>query len=730
MNYIVAICFVCLVAITVYLLVKLICSSSKDRIEFLKTFKKGKCAVIYFVAIPLYFVAFRYGGNTVLSSIFESITSSIGLVVLKYDYETVAALVQTNIFYSVTVHYCFVLVAVNACVFAFTLFGQNIVNHIRGRFALKHAKKLYLVVDCQAQNLTIAKSVSPKEGKVMFLASPDSKQRDSIFAQRNCWKKFRSTSDIGEILSKLHFENRQITVIINTDSDESNLIHVRQIVAFLESANTRANSRQKKECLHVFVFGEAVNISTFTYFEEKSKGTIRYINKYRLIALDFAERYPLTRFMTDELDTEHAVLKPDVDVNVAFVGFGKTNQKLFLTLVENTQFLTRDNGKLKAKDVSYWVYDKEDSKQNKNLNHGFFRYGSLYSEFEQNADEFLPLPPFPADIDTGESHFIKKDINACDFYTDIMRKINPKEGRRSFNYIVIAFGTDLENLDFAAKLVEKLQEWELDGFTKVFVKIRNGKLTRDVIRLELGRTEDFHIFGNEDTVVYRMDRIIRERISELAMSRHFCYMAENYVDGKNEEEVKEKAVDKWYGDWNQVQRESNMFACLSLRFKLHLLGYDYLPAECGEKDASQEFFAKYECGDSIRYTDRTVQGRRVVDYGDCIFDESTLRALFAMQEHQRWNAYMICNGYIPATISEIITYSKTELMRTRKHGNLTTFDGLKKYRDLMAERRGVPKCETDVIKYDYQIMDDAVWLLHRNGYIIVPKTVADKRLGG
>ena len=55
----------------------------------------------------------------------------------------------------------------------------------------------------------------------------------------------------------------------------------------------------------------------------------------------------------------------------------------------------------------------------------------------------------------------------------------------------------------------------------------------------------------------------------------------------------------------------------------------------------------------------------------------------------------------------------------RLDGNLTTFEGLVKFRKLVAERDHTDELEKDVIKYDYQLMDDAYWLLKNCGYKIV-----------
>lgn len=203
------------------------------------------------------------------------------------------------------------------------------------------------------------------------------------------------------------------------------------------------------------------------------------------------------------------------------------------------------------------------------------------------------------------------------------------------------------------------------------------------------------------------------------------------------------ALKSWV-EWEQVQRDANIYGCLSIRIKLQLLGFDTMTAtfakadnrkKCFKKHVNKEkdnpltssvdcrnkFIEKYTNDDKIYYTGEVANGKNVVDYGDCIFKSNTIRNNLARQEHQRWNAYEICNGYIPASITEIKTMSKSELIKIRKHRNLTTYDGLLKYRQIIAKQNGQSEKDADVIKYDYQLMDDVVWLLKRNGEIIIEK---------
>ena len=88
----------------------------------------------------------------------------------------------------------------------------------------------------------------------------------------------------------------------------------------------------------------------------------------------------------------------------------------------------------------------------------------------------------------------------------------------------------------------------------------------------------------------------------------------------------------------------------------------------------------------------------------------------ADSEHMRWNAYMICNGYIPSTIDQIRSLnpnieSEKELKKKqehteRRHCNLTTIDGLDEYKKLLGNEFHTNPDDYDVVKYDYDIMDN------------------------
>ena len=92
------------------------------------------------------------------------------------------------------------------------------------------------------------------------------------------------------------------------------------------------------------------------------------------------------------------------------------------------------------------------------------------------------------------------------------------------------------------------------------------------------------------------------------------------------------------------------------------------------------------------------------------FKHQTLRKNLAIQEHSRWNAYMISRGFIPATRAQILKDKDGKDYDLRYHGNLTTMKGLIEFRELTGKDR---------INYDFHLMDQIWWYLNAFGYEIV-----------
>ncbi|MBQ9781849.1 MAG: hypothetical protein IJW26_01540 [Clostridia bacterium] len=159
-----------------------------------------------------------------------------------------------------------------------------------------------------------------------------------------------------------------------------------------------------------------------------------------------------------------------------------------------------------------------------------------------------------------------------------------------------------------------------------------------------------------------------------------------------------------------------------------MIGYDLVSSK---KDDYLEFIKDYSKLDQIEYYNKHgVQDKKIVSYQIDKFKPSLSQNLEIL-EHFRWNAFMLANGFIPATIEEItkattIKEGKTKYTNgkdytVRKHGNLTTFFGLEKYSKIISERDNISYEKADVIRYDYQLLDDVGWLIKNTPYKIVKK---------
>jgi hypothetical protein len=243
-------------------------------------------------------------------------------------------------------------------------------------------------------------------------------------------------------------------------------------------------------------------------------------------------------------------------------------------------------------------------------------------------------------------------------------------------------------------------------------------------------------------------KITRSKLYKMAQMRNEIYDLEYKVTHEEDKskineayfvESYEKSYEKWYKKKSQMERDSSLYACLSLRSKLNLMGLDYCPVEGNEgiPEIGEAEYLKIYASDDMPVDagySFVINGKRILQYG--LKFESSRRRNMAIHEHQRWNSFMISRGMIPSSCNQIMNekivvdgklkHSNGRNYSVRRHGNLTTFDGLVEYRQMLTARDGNSEAENDVIKYDYQLLDDAYWLLSKNGFKIIKKRAMEE----
>lgn len=94
-----------------------------------------------------------YGGQSFLDAFFGAINKIINLVVLKYENTSVQALMNANLFFTITVYYCFVLIEINAMMCTLSFTSQYIWQFIKS-FESKFTREDKLVIFGFNQNNT------------------------------------------------------------------------------------------------------------------------------------------------------------------------------------------------------------------------------------------------------------------------------------------------------------------------------------------------------------------------------------------------------------------------------------------------------------------------------------------------------------------------------------------------------------------------------------------------
>ncbi|MGN1042918.1 MAG: hypothetical protein ACI4SK_05500 [Christensenellales bacterium] len=630
-----------------------------------------------------------------------------------------------DLFYKITIYYCCVLVILNATLFAFSFIGQQIWQFGNRIVGATTKKDKLLIFGNNENNISIYRSnktfcafivdnISQKDGLELY-------KRKIGFISREDY------SGLVNGIIKRALRSKNYTIIINTQNEEDNL----SLCNLINGKIGELTDEQKETVfnhLRIYVFGEPKFEALYCDVASASFGCIRYKNKYRMLAMDFICEYPFTKFMDSRhIDYTESVIKPDVDINVCMIGFGKPNRQIFLTSVANNQFLTKTPEGVDIKPVNYHIFDKKEAENDKNLNHLYYRFKNEFKDV--NGNEYLPLPASPA-----KEEFHRLDINATEFYNEIRQIITKRE--TDVNFAIVSFESDLENIDMALKLVEKRREWGVENFV-IFVRLTKSQKDHFIFK-----EKNVFFIGDERECVYDIDRITNDRIFRMAQMRNEIYDLEYAITTDksfvlNEESVRQNRVDanrNWYLVKSELERESSLYCCLNLQSKLNLMNLEYCKVEDNDSPAmTEEEYIKYYAEGDLPDTQTyglEVEGKKIINY-TLNYPESRRRNL-AILEHLRWNAFMISKGMVPATKDQIrnetVAKSDGRLKPTngknyylRRHGNLTTFDGLVEFRKIVAEREKADELCYDVIKYDYQLLDDAYWLLTKNGYKIIKR---------
>lgn len=687
MNIISGICIIgCLLMIYRFIIGMCRC---ENKTQYFNNFKKGKCLYIYFISLPLYFIGYYYASGEIILSFFNAVKSNVELVVLKYDLDGVMRLLSECSIYRTALYLCFSLVLVNAVLVVVAMLYEKFVISVKMHLFYRKDDKVLILIGNNEDNIHIAESTNLK---TLILSENESKEKYYL-CKNNILCSSKKYTMLEDLLARVNqLPEREVTIIINTGNNSSNFVYANNVLNFIKS-NDKSELDHYNKGVECYVFSDDYNKLLLQSIEDSSFRAIKVINKYSIIANQLCFEYPASRFLSDnQVDREIGVVKDGVEINHCFIGFGKTSRAIFNVAFFNDQMLQKSNGEIKNMQINYNMFDISDALNGIEFCNGYKRYEGKFGD-ACHLDGYYPLVGKCASV-----NFHKCNVNSESFYKDFEKHLilNPC----GLNLVTISLGNEIKNIDMCEKIYARAYNSGIN--IRFMIKIDNYKTKKAVEdRFKAVGLCGVVFFGVKESI-YTYDGVASELVECMAIFRHMLYMNKklNIEESiKNSDNLMQIASDYWRYEFDRVKRASNKYALLNVRSKLNLLGFDISMKESAI-DCAEQFKNVYFNRNNL------LQAREAI----------------AMQEHARWNSYMISNGYIPASKEEYFEAAKCasvdgnlkkQLLRNKKHINITTFDGLKEFQKDSIEKLNKTEDDADVIKYDYQVLDSICEILEK-----------------
>lgn len=659
-----------------------------------------------FITIALYFLGITYlvvekNYNATVFDYINLINNSLSIFKAKIDTDFTAELLGANYVY----YAAFLIATVMALATFFLFVGGAIKHFFRNRLQVKRcfADGCDILIGKSDENETYAESYK----NVVFWADyPLSSEEKKDFRKKGIT--YISCDFTEEELS------RRLGASVNTEAQfhlialngkDKNLKYISEFKRFI---NKRSSTN-----VYLYVkldYDNFITINNKILADTKYAAYINCFNKYELIARKFVESYPITRYMPSKFfDYDLACVRDDVTVNVFYFGFGKISSALYRAQVMNDQLPTVSGGKyggdVKHFLVNYYAYDVLDRKnENKNSNYYDNRFYSEYSKF--TSDKYFEVPGKICNFG-----FFNNSIDHAEAFENF--KATAFAGDRVFNNIIVSYGDDVDNIDYALKTAMLFKQ---NDFADYHIFIRVKKYQKEYDAFFDGKAT---FFGYDDFVINHKV-VVDENLTAKAKSVNASY------------EQKSKEISKW-AQLPAIKKMSNVYSGLNVRLKLNLLGYDLAENDGKNYSATRmsELLEKVKEGAP---TEKSVYSDYFFFDKDVIFPANVL----ASQEKMRWNAFYINNGYVPMP-KDAVYYKKVGAKDyfykddddKKLHACITTDKGLDEYHRLIAKLKSdatgedFETCLEDLqtYKYDYSFANVADTFDEKSDYVVIEKNL-------
>lgn len=287
------------------------------------------------------------------------------------------------------------------------------------------------------------------------------------------------------------------------------------------------------------------------------------------------------------------------DISVAIIGCGRTGMRMLKTAYWAGQI---DGYNLKIR-----VYDKAVT--------------ACEADFHRQC---------PGLKDEESIQFVQVDACSMSFEENLLKPENSGDA----TYIVVAMGDDQLNMSVADRLYQIYRRhfsFQTDRLPEILARVRSKTKSNSLFHnASFLKERNIHLFGTTASV-FSDKTLFNTEFENLALAVHLTYWDQMPPD-KNAEKYAEALKDFRTSEYD---RRSSMAAALHIPAKLWM------------------------CDETLRTKENILTSENLRTYSERIANDTKLRDRLAINEHKRWNAFMLTEGYLPASIDQMHQYAQT-----------------------------------------------------------------------
>lgn len=576
-------------------------------------------AVAYVLYIPIYFLEYDP-----MAALFADLINLFQLISLDADYlgyyDEIAAGIQFGFIrrtYFLLLGFVHTLMPLATIFTAFTVI-LHYLSDLRLGIINRKKNSVYIFSEFNDRSLNLARNIHKVEPKasIIFEKTDDDDKHNDVRDALRCMFRFDRITDCS---IKMKEDRKVYFYCISDDEDEnldSALTLIRKYSQTEDTKDGKGTPEYIQRNIFINVFSEAHDVESMLDSTDKKLLNVSLIKENYNCIYNLLDRYPLYKGAKDNL------------ISVLIFGYGKMGKALLKTAA--------------------WVgqlpgYRLEINIVGRNLE-------------QAESDIRIEAPGLFSD---------KYNIRFHDCETDAECVDAVRRECKNTTYALVNCGTDEENIRFAAMLRREFyaMDPEFRNKPQIFVyveshekhdAVRNMKTSE--ARADRQRSYDLIPFGDMQSI-YTYENLAESDIEKLAFNVHLVY-----TFGDNDQPIPDGDMFDARKAYNrfEINKESSRANALHIRYKLWLLGLDYV---CDENAKGLNF--KDFLGEKNR--------------------DTLYRA-----EHDRWEAYEVSEGWVACDIDQVKAYQAVGLSGGRHncpllklHPYICPFDDLKERSDAL-----------------------------------------------